>query len=245
MSLEATLLQEKEDWTEASKVLQELQQVYVHLKRVSSTNERAELLFKNLLSSIEPQLRLCAFHSGGVASFAAMTAKKKDSTKLDSVRFQHASAPLSLSPQHAGVTREEEKEKTEGGGGGGGGQERRSSSFFGITWRGEDLHAGGGGSVGTAGNEKVKWAILTAKKMIPQTVLLDDREMIKLLEEEEEGKEDKKPSSTPRSKRTEEKDGEEEAEQGEGEGREGDVEEKILSMLPSDRSKTAAAVVER
>ncbi|CBZ53041.1 putative signal recognition particle [Neospora caninum Liverpool] len=74
LSILAALLQEQERWEDARQTLEDLRQVYVHLKRVSSTQEREENLFKKLLEQVEPELRLCAFHSGGVASFAKAAA---------------------------------------------------------------------------------------------------------------------------------------------------------------------------
>ncbi|KFG33766.1 putative signal recognition particle 68 kDa protein [Toxoplasma gondii GAB2-2007-GAL-DOM2] len=70
LSILAALEQEQENWEAARETLEELRQVYIHLKRVSSTHERETALFKTLLARTEPELRLCAFHSGGVASLA-------------------------------------------------------------------------------------------------------------------------------------------------------------------------------
>ncbi|KEP66483.1 UNVERIFIED_CONTAM: hypothetical protein HHA_258070 [Hammondia hammondi] len=70
LSILAALEQEQENWDAARETLEELRQVYMHLKRVSSTHERETALFKTLLARTEPELRLCAFHSGGVASLA-------------------------------------------------------------------------------------------------------------------------------------------------------------------------------
>ncbi|PFH33210.1 hypothetical protein BESB_084090 [Besnoitia besnoiti] len=74
LSMRAALLQEQERWDQAAETLQELQQAYAHLKRVSSTQDKEQALFKKLLNEVEPQLRLCAFHAGGVASFARAAA---------------------------------------------------------------------------------------------------------------------------------------------------------------------------
>ncbi|PHJ22875.1 signal recognition [Cystoisospora suis] len=240
MSLEALLLQEKEDWREASERLQELQQVYIHLKRVSSTHEKEEKLFKHLLSSIEPQLRLCAFHSGGVASFAAsMTTatqagrkKREEEEEGDSSSLSSSTTRKSLRLSGSGSSAMKKKASPSSGTAGSHEEEEEgepSSSSFGIWWRGEELRA-------KRGNEKIRSAVLMAQKTIPQTVLLDDTEMSRLLDEEEKIWGTSKEKIHKKGKKGDE----EEEEEVEGNS---SLEEKILSMLSQEKS--TASVVER
>lgn len=234
MSLEALLLQEKEEWTEAAERLQELQQVYIHLKRVSSTHEKEEKLFKNLLSSIEPQLRLCAFHSGGVASFAAAMNKTKSGVEGPNRREGDLPSVSSPMTRKGGVLSGSTATKKKAGSPGshatttGAVEDEELLTPFGIRWRGEELRA-------KKGNEKIRSAIVTAHNMIPQTVLLDDIEMSELLDEEEKiGAKDK----THKKGRK----GDQEEEHAEEES---SLEDKILSMLSSSHDKSTASVVER
>ncbi|KAL8436351.1 hypothetical protein Efla_005977 [Eimeria flavescens] len=70
-SLEAVLQQEKEQWAAAAATLQQLQQLYMQLKRLSSTQPEREAFYRSKLAGLEPQLRLSLFHSGGVHAAAA------------------------------------------------------------------------------------------------------------------------------------------------------------------------------
>ncbi|CDJ43069.1 signal recognition particle, putative [Eimeria tenella] len=68
--MESVLQQEKEQWTAAANTLQQLQQVYVQLKHLSSTQPELEKLYKAKLEALDPLLRLCVFHSGDIRAAA-------------------------------------------------------------------------------------------------------------------------------------------------------------------------------
>lgn len=68
--MQSVVQQEKEEWAVAAATLQQLQQVYVQLKRLSSTQPELETLYKTKIEALDPLLRLCNFHSGDLRAAA-------------------------------------------------------------------------------------------------------------------------------------------------------------------------------
>ncbi|CDI76166.1 signal recognition particle, putative [Eimeria acervulina] len=100
--MESVLLQEKQQWAAAATTLQQLQQLYIQLKHLSSTQPESEQLYKKKLEALEPLLRLCVFHSGDIRAAALQQHQQQQQAGDSKKRAAAAAAAASSSSSNSG-----------------------------------------------------------------------------------------------------------------------------------------------
>ncbi|KAL8447640.1 hypothetical protein Emag_004250 [Eimeria magna] len=100
--MESVLQQEKGEWSTAAATLQQLQQLYVQLKRLSCTQPELESLYRAKQEDIEPVLRLCIFHSGDIRAAAAAAAQQEETVRSSRAQATAAAAAATKDSSSSG-----------------------------------------------------------------------------------------------------------------------------------------------